>query len=152
MARDCTSGLPGGGPGGFSNGPRASGSNGTPQGGGGRGEFDSEYASLMAELGENPNPGGGGGPSTPGGIGMGNSTPHERSRTDSQNQPQVQIGPDGKKIPPWRDPNVWNNHGGMGGGRGRGGMAMGMRGGFRGGMEGGYGRGGHHGPPGGFGG
>lgn len=140
MARDCHSaaagGLPGGpgGPGGPSRGV-------PPGAGGGRGEFDSEYASLMAELGES-----GGASNSPAPQGFNPAPGAERSRMDSSGSVQaVNIGPDGKKIPPWRDPNVWNNQGRDGGGmRGRGGMMGG--GGRGGGFMGGYGgRGGHMG-------
>jgi splicing factor 1 len=84
LARDCTQGggpgmgRPGmGGPGPGAGGPGPGGANGTP--------FDSEYANLMAELGE-------GGKSGPG------------TGAPATDRP---LGPDGKKIPPWRDPSVW---------------------------------------------
>lgn len=83
LARDCTQGpglgRPGGPPGpGAPSGPGGNGQDGSP--------FDSEYANLMAELGE-------GGKNGPGTAGPATDRP---------------IGPDGKKIPPWRDPAMWN--------------------------------------------
>jgi splicing factor 1 len=117
LARDCTQ-IPGmmqnGGPGG-------PGGPGAPGGG----QFDSEYANLMAELGEGgPRPGGAPGPGGPGPQG------------GQPGQPGQLYGPDGKKIPPWRDPNMWNPPGGRMMGGGGMGMGMGMGGGMGMGMGG----------------
>ena len=65
-------------------------------------QVDSEYANLMAELGERPEAG--------------------------MHPPGAMAGPGpllnekGAKIPPWRDPNVWNTPGPGRGGAGAGGM------------------------------
>ncbi|UZJ52151.1 hypothetical protein CBS101457_001471 [Exobasidium rhododendri] len=88
LARDCTQGGPGsgrpGGPPGLAGGGMQGGAgNGNGQDGS---PFDSEYANLMAELGE-------GGKNGPGSAGPATDRP---------------LGPDGKKIPPWRDPAMWN--------------------------------------------
>lgn len=95
LARDCNQGRMAGGPPGHAgmqgNGPRA----GDP--------FNSEYENLMAELGEGGRPADGQHPSYPG---MDNNQPGQGGPSiNLENRP---IGPDGKKIPPWRDPNVWN--------------------------------------------
>ena len=107
LARDCTQGGPGGfgaPPGGPGPGPGMAGS---PTG---NGQFDSEYANLMAELG------GGGGP---GGPAPGPGGPPGASRPGPP-----QIGgappPGQPKIPPWRNPEVW-----MQPGAGRGAPRMG---------------------------
>ncbi|PWN30296.1 hypothetical protein BDZ90DRAFT_257381 [Jaminaea rosea] len=152
LARDCTQprqgfGPPGMGPGGFGGGGMPGGPQqpGGPNGGGG---FDSEYASLMAELGEGG--AGRGGSGTPmGAMAGGPGGPSAQqpggpsNGTQQQQQQQPQLGPDGKKIPPWRQPDIWSTPGfsGPGGGGGFGGP---RRGGYGGGF------GGHHG--GGFGG
>lgn len=121
LARDCTQGRPGfgGGPG-FAGSP--TGANGSG-GGGPAGGFDSEYASLMAELGE------GGGAGSPSGLGRAGSgsmgpgasqPPFGGSGSRPTGQGQAPIGPDGKKIPPWRQPDIWNQPGFSGpGGRPR---------------------------------
>lgn len=119
LARDCTQprAFPGqGGPPGFG-GP--GGPQGGPMGGPGpAGGFDSEYASLMAELGEGGGPSGGaGGPPQGhmmGGMGAG----------------PAQRGPDGKKIPPWRQPDMWAPPT-LGGGPGPRGPRFGGGGGFQ---------------------
>ncbi|CDW98781.1 hypothetical protein [Sporisorium scitamineum] len=80
LARDCTQGR-GGNFGAGANGP------GGPGGGTGNRQFDSEYANLMAELGEPAAAGAGAPNSTLGANGSGPA-----------------VGPDGKKIPPWRNP------------------------------------------------
>ncbi|KAJ9477201.1 Branchpoint-bridging protein [Pseudozyma hubeiensis] len=97
LARDCTQGRAGG----FAGGPAP----GVGGGGGGAGtgnrQFDSEYANLMAELGEPAAAGAGcvaqNGATAAGGAGA--------------------VGADGKKIPPWRNPEVWSQPG-FGGPRG----------------------------------
>jgi splicing factor 1 len=97
MARDCAAGRSGGGPmdGGFGGPP---GIGGPPNGARGPAGFDSEYASLMAELGEGGagGGGGGGGGAPVGAIGWtGNAA----------------AGPDvtaaGSNVPPWRRPEMW---------------------------------------------
>jgi len=98
MARDCQVNRGIGGSSGMG-GPPDSGF-GSPTGTvvkGGAGGFDSEYASLMAELGESAKgPGGSGGTSgQPWGVG------HD-------------ITAGGSNIPPWRRPEVWASN--MGGG------------------------------------
>ena len=115
LARDCTQGRAGGAFGGAPGmpgfgGPPMGGAGGPPGAPGGTGnrQFDSEYASLMAELGES---GGGGAPSAGAGAAGG-----------------AGVQANGQKIPPWRNPEVWNNPG-FGGGRGGGGMGYGGRGG-----------------------
>lgn len=92
MARDCTTKRD---PNGFTQ----PGANGGPPGAvgaptGGPGGFDSEYASLMAELGEGAGARTGGG--EPGATPVIGGT----------------IGPNGQKIPPWRLPEMWNPPGG----------------------------------------
>lgn len=120
LARDCTQPRMGGGmqPGGGFGGPGgpAPGGPGGPGGG-----FDSEYASLMAELGEGGAPGGPGGPGGPHG---GSGTPQQGGfgghgpGVGGSSTPNA-VGPDGKKIPPWRQPDVWAQPSfGAGGGRG----------------------------------
>ncbi|PWN42398.1 hypothetical protein IE81DRAFT_283556, partial [Ceraceosorus guamensis] len=116
LARDCTQ-MPG--PRGFGGGPPGPGGPGGPNGQGG--QMDSEYASLMAELGE-----GGAGGGRPGGPQAGG-------------MPGQKYDANGKKIPPWRDPEMWNPPGvggrmGGPGGPGYGGRPMGQ-----GGQQGGYG-------------
>lgn len=88
LARDCTQGPGFGRPGMGGGGPGAGGGGGGPDGAPGQNgsPFDSEYANLMAELGE-------GGKNRPGIAGPATDRP---------------LGPDGKKIPPWRDPAMWN--------------------------------------------
>ncbi|PWN22997.1 hypothetical protein BCV69DRAFT_275839 [Microstroma glucosiphilum] len=89
--------------------------------GGPGGGFDSEYASLMAELGEGGAPGGPGGPGGPRG---GSGTPQQGGfgghgpGIGGSSTPSA-VGPDGKKIPPWRQPDVWAQPS-FGGGGGRG--------------------------------
>lgn len=105
MARDCFNrGNPNGAPGG----PAAP-----------RSQFDSEYASLMAELGE----GGGGGAQGPvmGAITAGGEN------APAQGAPAGPVDANGKKIPPWRVPENWFSNrppqprpGGYGGGYGGG--------------------------------
>lgn len=114
LARDCTQGRAGGfgpGPGGPDGAVRA------PAGGTGNRQFDSEYANLMAELGEPA--AAATGPGAGGANGM-NAGPA--------------VDADGKKIPPWRNPDVWTQPG-FGaprgdGGPGRGGWGQGQRGGY----------------------
>ena len=120
LARDCTQGRGGnfgspGGPGG----PGAP----TAAGGTGNRQFDSEYANLMAELGEPAAAGTGGA-----GVGGAASAPATNGVGGG-----AAVGPDGKKIPPWRNPEVWTQpgfggprHDGGGGGRG----GWGHRGGY----------------------
>ncbi len=89
LARDCTQaggGFNRGGPPGVSGPPT------------GNGQFDSEYANLMAELGG----GGGGAPGgpAPGGPGAG---PRPQPGFGAPAAPV----PGQQKIPPWRDPSVW---------------------------------------------
>ncbi|KAL8292254.1 hypothetical protein RQP46_001720 [Phenoliferia psychrophenolica] len=100
MARDCTQGR-GGPPGQF----------GGPPGPGGVApdparaqQFDSEYASLMAELGESsaapPIAGAPGAPAAPqGGAPWG---------APGGNMPGPPLDENGEKIPPWRIPSNWN--------------------------------------------
>ena len=78
MARDCTvRGDPNGlGP--------------SPGGPMGKGNFDSEYANLMAELGES---GGGGGAKSWGGASSG-----------------LSITAGGSDVPPWRRPEMWQSN------------------------------------------
>lgn len=144
LARDCTQPRQGfGGPpgmGGYGGMPGQPQQPGGPNGG--AGGFDSEYASLMAEIGE----GGRGGSGTPGGAGGPSSQRGYGGAPQPQaQQQQAQLGPDGKKIPPWRQPDIWTQpgFGGPGGGGGFGGP---RRGGYGGAM------GGHMGGGGGFGG
>lgn len=126
MARDCQVNRGGnmmggmGGPPGI-DGPPGIGASG--MGGelvkGGPGGFDSEYASLMAELGESAKPsaapGYGGGGDLAGGMGMGAAG----------------------SIPPWRRPEVWASN--VGGGSGGGGQPRsGPPGGGYGAPQGGY--------------
>ncbi|KAJ7184403.1 splicing factor SF1 [Mycena filopes] len=100
MARDCTQGKnPRGGP-----------QNGGGGGGGNNRVFDSEYANLMAELGETPGGGGGGGGAVAavGGTGVWSAP--------------ADITGGGSGIPPWRRPENWlppsnqQQQGGGGGG------------------------------------
>lgn len=122
LARDCTQGRMGGfgaGP----NGPPGPGG-AAPPGGTGNRQFDSDYANLMAELGE---PGAAGaGATSAGAPGPG--------AANGMGVPGAAVGPDGKKIPPWRNPEVWTQpgfgapRGGDGGPPGRGGW--GHRGGY----------------------
>lgn len=110
LARDCTQGRA---PGGFGA-PNAAPAPGTT----GNRQFDSEYANLMAELGE-PAAGAGAVAGAP----VGSAAPGQA------------VGADGKKIPPWRNPDVWQQPGfgmprGDGGGRGGGGGGWGQRGGY----------------------
>lgn len=102
LARDCTQG-------------RAGAFNGAPPGAAGTGnrQFDSEYANLMAELGEPAAAVDGAATAAGGAVGG------------------AAVGPDGKKIPPWRNPEVWSQPGfgaPRGGDAGRGGW--GHRGGY----------------------
>jgi splicing factor 1 len=120
LARDCTQPRMGGGmqPGGGFGGPGGPAQGGPAGPGGG---FDSEYASLMAELGEGGAPGGPGGPGGPRG---GSGTPQQGGfgghgpGVGGSSTPNT-VGPDGKKIPPWRQPDVWAQPS-FGGGGGRG--------------------------------
>ncbi|GAA5844411.1 hypothetical protein JCM9279_006292 [Rhodotorula babjevae] len=102
MARDCTQRRgPGfGGPGGPPGFPPVPGPDGGPPSV--AQQFDSEYASLMAELGETtaapPMSGpGAGGPGGPGPM-MGGAPAMQQEPRDEQ----------GNKIPPWRIPSNWN--------------------------------------------
>lgn len=97
LARDCTQGrAPGGGmfAGGVPGGPA-----GAPSGPRPGDPFNSEYESLMAELGE------GNRGAAPGGHAALGATGMPMAVGGAMDRP---VGPDGKKIPPWRDPNVWN--------------------------------------------
>ncbi|SPO31947.1 related to MSL5 - branch point bridging protein [Ustilago trichophora] len=110
LARDCTQGRPG-------NFGGAAGAPGAPTGPGGAAgtgnrQFDSEYANLMAELGE-PSAAGAGAAST------------TAANSGSNGAPAV--GADGKKIPPWRNPEVWTQPG-FGAPRGGGGPDSGRGG------------------------
>ncbi|KAJ1018573.1 hypothetical protein NDA16_004855 [Ustilago loliicola] len=95
LARDCTQGrvVPGGF--GAPSGPAAGGAAGVT----GNRQFDSEYANLMAELGEpaaaaaNPSAAGAGANAGPASVANGT------------------VGADGNKIPPWRNPEVWTQPG-----------------------------------------
>ncbi|KAK0527401.1 hypothetical protein OC834_004427 [Tilletia horrida] len=170
LARDCTAGR-GGPPNGFGGPPGPGGGGGGGPGGpenGGNSAFDSEYAQLLAELGEGGGggggaaggPGGGGAPSGPGGPGgpHGGGGPAGSPDGPGAGPGARGWGADGYgglnrpafkpsgRIPPWRDPTVWNTPvamGPMGGGMGRGGgggrpgLGMGMGGGG----GGGYGQG-----------
>lgn len=97
MARDCTQRR--GGPGGGQFGGPQQQAPGNPV----AQQFDSEYASLMAELGEEPtappaaNLGGPGGPPGPGGM----------NDFNQQGPPQQPVDEKGNKIPPWRIPGNW---------------------------------------------
>ncbi|GAA6018786.1 hypothetical protein JCM11491_003448 [Sporobolomyces phaffii] len=94
MARDCTQ-RRGGPPGGQFGGPPQGGANPVAQ------QFDSEYASLMAELGEEttvPPVAGPGGPGGPGGM----------MNDFNQGPPAQPVDENGNKIPPWRIPGNWN--------------------------------------------
>lgn len=91
LARDCTQGRVGG--------PMQGGAPAAPPGGTGNQQFDSEYANLMAELGE--------------------SNPAAAQAAP----PAAARGANGEKIPPWRNPEVWHQpgmqpRGGAGGQRG----------------------------------
>lgn len=121
MARDCTQRR--GDPNGFA----APGFGGPPPPGNGAPptKFDSEYDSLMAELGEKPSGaagGGGAGPANPGapfGGGGGGGTPDGASGGF--------IPPGFTTVPPWRRPDVWQApsagpQGGPGGFRPQGGF------------------------------
>lgn len=99
-----------------------------------RSGFDSEYASLMAELGEGGKSSGGGAPV--GAIGWSGSS--------------GDITGGGSNIPPWRRPEIWQSNGpqiggGNGGGAGgaggpqRNGPPQGYGGGYGGQQQGGYG-------------
>lgn len=92
MARDCTTKKD---PNGFVPNPAMGGTIRPPTGGpgvgGGSKGFDSEYASLMAELGE----GGGGG-------GGDHKAPWARNDIGGDSNLPV-----GTSIPPWRRPEVW---------------------------------------------
>ncbi|CAD6899000.1 unnamed protein product [Tilletia laevis] len=161
LARDCAAGR--GGP---SNGFGGGG----PPGGSENGEetgvkhaFDNEYAQLLAELGEGGSggpPGGGGGGGGPGGGGGAgppgfSAGPHggpdsgPGARGWGPDGPGMGMGMQGRsgfkpsgRIPPWRDPLVWNtpavggHMGGMGrGGGGRPSFGMGGGGGYGGGGQ-----------------
>ncbi|GAA5971073.1 hypothetical protein JCM11641_004132 [Rhodosporidiobolus odoratus] len=102
MARDCTQRRGGfGGPPGFGAPPPGAGPPSVAQ------QFDSEYASLMAELGETTAappmaggaPGHGGAPGMPGGPGGMIAPPPP--------PPTQPLDEDGNKIPPWRIPANW---------------------------------------------
>ncbi|SPO31834.1 related to MSL5 - branch point bridging protein [Ustilago trichophora] len=116
LARDCTQGRAGnfGPAGGAPGGPTGPG--GAP--GTGNRQFDSEYANLMAELGE-PSAAGAGA-----GAGAG-AAPTTAMNGGSNGAPAV--GADGKKIPPWRNPEVWTQPG-FGASRGGGGPDSGRGG------------------------
>ncbi|KAL9935401.1 hypothetical protein V8E36_005749 [Tilletia maclaganii] len=170
LARDCNAGR-GGPPNGF-----GGGSGGRPpfdggDEGGPKTAFDSEYAQLLAELGEGgggggDGPGGPSGPNAGGGLGMG----HEGgggfggprgggpgfgggglsadALLGGGGAGRSMFKPSGR-LPPWRDPNVWNaplpggpmmGGGHHGGGMGRGRPGMGFHQGGGGGP--GYGAGG----------
>ncbi|KAK0552132.1 hypothetical protein OC846_001803 [Tilletia horrida] len=150
LARDCTAGR-GGPSNGFGGGP-----GGGPSEGPNGGAFDSEYAQLLAELGE----GGSGGPSSGGAPGLGPGGPAGGpggpgfGPPGAAGGPRGQWGPDGPnrpafkpsgRIPPWRDPTVWNSPapGGMGPRMGGGRPGMGYGGGGGGGYGGGGGGGGY---------
>lgn len=105
LARDCTQGRPG-----MPGAPTGA----VQPGGTGNRQFDSEYANLMAELGEPAAAAGAAPPTTNGGA-------------------APAVGPDGKKIPPWRNPDVWTQPGfgaPLGGSRGGGPGGWGGRGGY----------------------
>lgn len=112
LARDCTQprqgfgapGGPGGGAYGMQPGNGASGV-------GGSAAFDSEYASLMAELGESGT--GRAGSGTPAGAGGAAGGVGPSANAGGADAPR---GPDGKKIPPWRQPDIWASPGFHGGG------------------------------------
>lgn len=95
LARDCTQGR--GGPGGFGapTGPAAAGG---AAGGTGNRQFDSEYANLMAELGE---------PAAAANVSAASVGPNAGSGSAANGA----VGADGKKIPPWRNPEVWTQPG-----------------------------------------
>ncbi|GAA5987769.1 hypothetical protein JCM10908_007205 [Rhodotorula pacifica] len=150
MARDCTQRRGGfGGPPGFGGSPGMPGLPGTGGPPSTAQVFDSEYASLMAELGETdtaPPVGGAGGPGGPPagpggapGMGMGMS-------------PGQPLDDKGQKIPPWRIPENWGPPGGFNRGPPMGRPPMGPGGphgggGFQGGYpQQGYGGGGGY-PP-----
>ncbi|BGP16944.1 hypothetical protein JCM10213_007389 [Rhodosporidiobolus nylandii] len=99
MARDCTQRRGGfGGPPGF----------GAPAGPPSVAQqFDSEYASLMAELGETPvaPPIAGGAPGTPGAPAPG--APTGPSGMGVASPAQHPVDENGNKIPPWRIPGNW---------------------------------------------
>jgi splicing factor 1 len=109
LARDCTqgrmapgAGAPFGGAGNLQGG-------GPPSGPRPGDPFNSEYENLMAELGQ------GGAQSSAGAS----HAPAGAPGAMAGGAMERPIGPDGKKIPPWRDPNVWNTPF-MGGGPPRG--------------------------------
>ncbi|KAJ1036100.1 hypothetical protein NDA18_000243 [Ustilago nuda] len=95
LARDCTQGR-GGGAFGAPSGPAAGGA----LGGTGNRQFDSEYANLMAELGE---PATAAANASAAGPLAGNAGPASAANGS--------VGPDGKKISPWRNPDVWTQPG-----------------------------------------
>lgn len=71
----------------------------------GKGGFDSEYASLMAELGETGKSGGGGG----GGAGaVGGADLAKGSWAAGSGGHDITGG--GSNIPPWRRPEVWQTN------------------------------------------
>ena len=80
--------------------------NGAPAGATPVKEFDSEYQSLMAELGEGGAPAAGGGP-----VGaITNGAQGDRppwGGAQAQGAAPGPTGADGKKIPPWRIPENW---------------------------------------------
>ncbi|GAA5896319.1 hypothetical protein JCM6882_000982 [Rhodosporidiobolus microsporus] len=112
MARDCTQRRGGGGfggpPGFGSPAPGMPGAGGPPSV---AQQFDSEYASLMAELGETtaapPMAPGMGGQGTPP-VGMGAGSPMAGQQQMQQQQQQQQLDENGNKIPPWRIASNWN--------------------------------------------
>lgn len=121
LARDCNQARMQGGPGSAGmqgNGPRP----GDP--------FNAEYENLMAELGEGGRASDGQPLSSYPGMENAPSGPG----SSSMNFEDRPIGPDGKKIPPWRDPNVWNTQGFTSNGPPRG-PRMGYGAGGRGGPE-----------------
>lgn len=88
LARDCASGGAGG------SAPRPGNPGSSRPGGVGNGDpYSAEYENLMAELGEG---------------GKGNTAGQSHAPVNVVHSDYA-IGPDGKKIPPWRDPNVWHN-------------------------------------------
>ncbi|KAG8906320.1 hypothetical protein FRB99_007100 [Tulasnella sp. 403] len=103
MARDCTQRR--GDPNGFYNGgmgpPPGPGFGGPPPT-----KFDSEYDSLMAELGEKPAGSGPGGPGGADGRPGWNRDPAAANAGDSASSGGI-IPPGFKSVPPWRKPDMW---------------------------------------------
>ena len=142
MARDCTQKRD---PNGF-NSPTNNGFGTPPQSGptpGVGGKFDSEYASLMAELGE----GGAGGGAGGGSYEPTSSAPWNREGGSAAPDTSGGYIPPGfTTVPPWRRPDVWQTpsagpSNGVRPQQGYGGAGYNYPGGYAGGQAQGYGGG-----------